>query len=131
MASFYVEAMVKGYHVYQDIWTTVVGEKLFPCKREAGNAFDPFAVAVMRGTTVLSSVISREGSHPFAPSFLRKEGSITCQVTGQTDRTHIEGQRSRVILFFECSNFRMHSGHTRICTIPLYGTFNVNGTPIT
>ena len=100
MASFYVEAIVRGYHVYQDIWTTVVGKK-FPCKREAGNAVDPFAVAVMRGTTVQSSVMSREGSHPFAPSFCeKKKGSTTCQVTGQTDRTHIEGQRSRVI---ECS----------------------------
>ena len=29
MASFYVEAMVIGYHVYQDIWTAVVGEE-FP-----------------------------------------------------------------------------------------------------
>ena len=48
MASFSVEAMVRGYHVYKDIWTAVVGEE-FPCKRETGDTFDPFAVAVMRG----------------------------------------------------------------------------------
>ena len=39
---------MRGYHVYKDIWTAVVGEE-FPCKRETGNTFDPFAVAVMRG----------------------------------------------------------------------------------
>ena len=41
MASFSVEAMVRGYHVYQDIWTAVVSEE-FPCKREADNTFDLF-----------------------------------------------------------------------------------------
>ena len=58
MGSFLVEAMVRGYHVYQDIWTAVVGEE-FPCKREAGNTFD--AVAVMRGdtnTVILYSFVS-------------------------------------------------------------------------
>ena len=66
MASFSVEAMVRGHHVYQDIWTAVIGEE-FPCKREAGNSFDPFAVAVTRGDT--NTVIGHEGYHLFAPSF--------------------------------------------------------------
>ena len=81
MASFSVEAMVRGYHVYQDIWTAVVGEE-FPCKQEAGNTFDPFAVAVMRGdtNTVIGHVPRRISS--ICSLFLRKEGSITCQVTG-------------------------------------------------
>ena len=56
MASFSVEAMVRGYHVFQDIWTAVVGEE-FPCKREAGNRFYPFAVAVMRSDTGTTTVI--------------------------------------------------------------------------
>ena len=46
MASFLVEAMVRGYHVYKNVWTTVVGEEL-PCQREDGNRADPFAVAVI------------------------------------------------------------------------------------
>ncbi len=29
-ASFSVEAMVRGYHAYKDIWMAVVGEEL-PC----------------------------------------------------------------------------------------------------
>ena len=81
MASFSVEAMVRGYHVYQDIWTAVIGEE-FPCKREAGNTFDPFAVAVTRGDTniVIGHVPRRIST--VCSLFLRKEGSITCQVTG-------------------------------------------------
>ena len=55
MASFSVEAMVRGYHIYEDIWTAVVGEE-FLCKREISNTFDPFTVAVMRGDTVIGHV---------------------------------------------------------------------------
>ena len=79
MTSFYVEVMVRGYHVYQVIWTAVVGKE-FPCKREAGNTFDPFAVAVMRGTIVIGHVPRRISS--ICSLFLQNEGSITCQVTG-------------------------------------------------
>ena len=103
MASFYVEAMVRGYHVYQDIWTVVGGEE-FPCKREAGNTFDPFAVAVMRGTTVISHVPRRISS--ICSLFLRKEGSITCQVTGHRqfskDLVHVQrGLEVPCVLHFE------------------------------
>ena len=66
MASFSVEAMVRRYHVYQDIRTAVVDEE-FPCKRKAGNMFDPFAVAVMNGdtnTVILYSFVSFADSSP-------------------------------------------------------------------
>ena len=79
MASFSVDAMVRGYHVYRDIWTAAEGEE-FPCKREVVNAFDPFAVAVMRGDTVIGHVPRKISS--ICSLFLRKEGSITCQVAG-------------------------------------------------
>ena len=52
MASFSVEAMVRGYHVYKDVWAAVVGEE-FPCKREDGNRFDPLAVAVVRADAII------------------------------------------------------------------------------
>ena len=79
MASFSVDAMVRGYHAYQDIWTATVGEE-FPCKREMSNSFDPFAVAVMRGDTVIGHVPRKILS--VYSLFLRREGSITCQVSG-------------------------------------------------
>ena len=77
MESFSVIAMVRGYHVYENIWTAVVGES-FPCMQEAGNTFDPFAVAVMRDDTVIGHVPSLS----ICALFLRRNGSITCQVTG-------------------------------------------------
>ena len=42
-ASFSVEAMVRGYHAYKDIWTAVNGEELH-CQREDGNRVDTFAL---------------------------------------------------------------------------------------
>ena len=46
MSSFSVESMVRGYHVYKDIWDAV-GEE-FLCKRENGNRVDSFAAAVAK-----------------------------------------------------------------------------------
>ncbi len=46
-ASSSVEATVRGYHAYKDIWAAVVGEEL-PCQRERANPRDPFAVAVLK-----------------------------------------------------------------------------------
>ena len=43
--SFYVEAMVRGYHTYKDIWAAV-GEEL-PCQREVRKRVVTFAVAVI------------------------------------------------------------------------------------
>ena len=36
MASFEIQAMVRGYHIYKDVWSAVIDEE-FPCKREGGN----------------------------------------------------------------------------------------------
>ncbi len=51
-ASFSVEAMVRGYHAYKDIWTAVVGEEL-PCQRERANPRDPFAVVVLKDEAIV------------------------------------------------------------------------------
>ena len=37
--TFFVEAMVRGYHVYQAIWEAALLEEL-PCQREVGNRHD-------------------------------------------------------------------------------------------
>ena len=70
--------MVRGYHVYKDIWTAVDGEE-FRCRQEGRNQFDPFAVAVMRGGTVIGHVPRKILS--VCSLFLRRGGSITCHVT--------------------------------------------------
>ena len=40
-----VEAVVRGYHKYKDIWVAVVGKEL-SCRREPINREDRFAVAL-------------------------------------------------------------------------------------
>ena len=50
-----MEAMIRGYHVYRDVWSAVVDEEL-ACKREPFNASDPFAVAVVKGDTTIGHV---------------------------------------------------------------------------
>ena len=50
-----VESCVRGLHVYKDTWTPSVGEEL-PCKRETGSDKDRYAVAVMRGDTIVGHV---------------------------------------------------------------------------
>jgi len=47
MPSLEVEAMVRGYHVYQDIWDAVIHEELV-CVSDPDNLWDPFAVAVVK-----------------------------------------------------------------------------------
>ena len=38
-----VDIAVRGYHIYQSIWTPTIGETLI-CKQEGGNAHDRYAV---------------------------------------------------------------------------------------
>ncbi len=65
-ASFSVEAMVRGYHTYKDIWTAVVGEEL-PCQREMANPRDPFAVAVLKDEAIVGHVRDRSWSDGLQP----------------------------------------------------------------
>ena len=78
-ASFSVEAMVRGYHVYKDIWSAVVGTEL-PCKCKDANRIDPFAVAIVQGAIVVGHVPKKISS--VCSLFLRRGGSIVCRVTG-------------------------------------------------
>ena len=44
--SFEYDSMIRGYHIYKEIWEASHSEML-DCVRETGNRFDPFAVAVI------------------------------------------------------------------------------------
>ena len=65
MASFEIEAMVRGYHIYKDVWSAVIEEE-FPCKREEGNRYDPFAVAVCNGDIVIGTRSKKDFIRLFA-----------------------------------------------------------------
>ena len=48
--SFTVELVIRGYHVYEEVWSSVIGEVLV-CRRDTRNRHDPFAVATCKDTT--------------------------------------------------------------------------------
>ena len=50
-----VESCVRGFHVYQDIWTPITG-KCLSCQMEDSNAFDPYAVAIRKGANIIGHV---------------------------------------------------------------------------
>lgn len=81
LRSCVVEAMIRGYHEYQSIWEADVGESL-TCIREPGNVRDPYAVAVTKpeSSTIVGHVPRKMSA--ICSLFLRKGGSISCQVSG-------------------------------------------------
>ena len=44
--------------MYKEIWEASCGQ-VFPCLREVGNAFDPFAVSVVRDSDIISHMPRR------------------------------------------------------------------------
>ena len=53
--TFSCDAMVRGYHVYKDIWVATDGEFL-QCARETNNIHDPFAVAVLNNNIIVGHI---------------------------------------------------------------------------
>ena len=103
-SGFEIEAMVRGYHKYKDIWDATVGEQL-QCQRENGNIHDIYAVSVQKSGVVVGYVPRKISS--ICSLFLRRGGAIHCIVTG-TKRFSADldqgGLEVPCILRFECSN---------------------------
>ena len=55
---FFTESVVRGHHVYKDVWIPFTGEELV-CQREIGNLRDLFAVSVCKGATIVGHVPRR------------------------------------------------------------------------
>ena len=77
--SFTIDAMIRGYHVYKDIWSAVLDEEL-PCQLELSNLVDPFGIGVMKEGTVVDHVPWKISS--VCSLFLQRNGSIVCRVVG-------------------------------------------------
>ena len=77
--SFTVEAMVRGYHVYGDVWAASLGEEL-PCQREDGNHYDPYAVGVVKDGTIVGHLPRKISC--VCSLYLRRSGTILCRVSG-------------------------------------------------
>ena len=46
------DSCIRGHHIYKDIWTPLLGEKL-PCTRETSNRKDPYAVCVLKSGSIV------------------------------------------------------------------------------
>ena len=51
-AEFETDSSVRGYHVYQDNWTPVIGERL-NCEREEENPRDRYAVVIRNAVAAM------------------------------------------------------------------------------
>ena len=77
---FTVDAMIRGYHEYRQIWEAEDGEVL-QCQRETGNRHDLYAVATVKNDVIVGHVPRLISS--LCSIFIRRGGSITCTVTGR------------------------------------------------
>ncbi len=80
MSMIVLDSCVRGHHIYKDSWTPVLGEALV-CVPEFGNVHDPYAVAVCISSGSTVGHVPRNIS-ALCHFFIRRCGTITCQVTG-------------------------------------------------
>lgn len=88
--TFSTDSVIRGHHVYKDVWTPVIGEELM-CQRELGNLRDPFAVSVLNESTIIGHVPRKISV--ICSMFLQTGGTIDCIVFGnrQYSRDLVQG----------------------------------------
>ena len=70
-----VESCVRGFHMYQDIWTPTTGERL-SCQTEDSNALDPYAVAIWNSVNVIGHIPQKISAA--CSLFIQQGGTLTC-----------------------------------------------------
>ena len=79
IVSFEADSFNRGHHIYKDIWTPLLGEKL-PCISETLNRKDPYAICVLKSGSIVGH-LPRKFSTAWS-MFLKKGGTIDCVVRG-------------------------------------------------
>ena len=79
MPQFCYDSVVRGYHVYKDVWEASLGE-LLKCERETGNSFDPFAVCMKKHDDTVGHMPRKISA--ICSLFLWHGVRIQCEVTG-------------------------------------------------
>ena len=85
MESYSIDSVIRGYHIYNDIWPAPIGEILH-CKRERFSPSDPYAVAMLHGEVIVGHmprIISAACS-----AFIRRGGIASCEVTSTGARQY-------------------------------------------
>ena len=75
MFEFSVNSMVRGYHVYQEVWEVHIDEVL-PCVKEAGNRHYPYAITVKKDELVVGHLPCK-----ISCIFIWQGGKIYCTTT--------------------------------------------------
>ena len=81
MEEFEKASCIRGFHVYQDNWTPILGERLV-CKNEPDNPRDRYAVAVCKAGDEIVGHLPRNIS-TMCSIFIRRGGIINCTVSGR------------------------------------------------
>ena len=103
-----VKEIVRGYHIYKDIWEATLRENL-ECQRESRNIHDIYAVAVLKSGLVVGHVPKRISS---ICSLFLHAGSIHCIVSGaKRYSANLEqgGLEVPCILKFESDNLKLQN----------------------
>ena len=82
--SFAVDAAIRDYHIYKEIWSNLVHEEWLVCECEIGNSHDPLSVVMkklIKGNSTVVGHVPRRIS-PFCSIFIKRGRSITCIVDG-------------------------------------------------
>ncbi len=74
-----INSIIRGHHVYKQVWTPFLGE-IVSLHHESENNHDSHAVAIMKDDTVVGHT-PRELSRIFS-FFLEHDGVIVAEVTG-------------------------------------------------
>ena len=82
-----LHSVVRGHHIFKDIWTPYIGENL-KLRQEVGNKHDSLAVAVMRPPSTIVGRVPKELSK-FLWTFLDSGGEIVCEVTGKRKKERV------------------------------------------
>ena len=79
VSCFEVDGMIRGFHVYKEVWEPVIGEEL-QCSLDDANLHDPFAVAVVKNGFTVGHLPKKISSS--CSLFMRRQGAISCVVIG-------------------------------------------------
>ena len=80
---FSIDDCIRGYHIYEDIWTAPIGDYL-ACKPEFSNLHDPYAVAVVTMNDVMVGHLPRRIS-TVSRLFLRKMEMLFAKLLAEDD----------------------------------------------
>ena len=80
MVSLVVDSMIRGHHVYKEIFNPINGEEL-PCEQEIRNSSNPLAVAVIKRLDGEDNIVGHL-PRTLCSAFIRCGGTIKCIVDG-------------------------------------------------